>query len=417
MAKTEFAEKPPSAKTFGALHSRDFRLMFFGQCLSIVGDGAYVTVLGWFVYELTKSATMVAVVLGTVTTAKLLALLFGGALADRYDRRRLMILSDLVRGIATSVLAACTALHLSHIALLIGIAALVGLFDSLFTPSFSGIVPSVVEESMLGSANGLIGFVRASGAIAGPTLGGVLYAAFGPASVFGVDAFTFFWAAVLVALSRRGQQPSGAEVRITPLRPLRDIAEGARYVRSMPVLVISIPVAAVSMMLSDAPTQTLMPRLVAEHFRGGSVLLGMFQTAIGLGFAVGALLAARASRGRRRALLIFTGWATSHLVCAILVLQPYALAGVALSAMRGTLTGFGTSLWETLLMHLVPRDKLSRVFSVDSFGASGLLPLGYALAGLVAPLASASTLVAIGQGVAGVLMLSLLLMPRIREVQ
>jgi hypothetical protein len=81
------------------------------------------------------------------------------------------------------------------------------------------------------------------------------------------------------------------------------------------------------------------------------------------------------------------------------------------------LTGFGTSLWETLLMHLVPRDKLSRVFSVDTFGATGLLPVGYALAGLAAPLASASHLIAIGQGVAGMLMLTLLFVRQVREVQ
>jgi hypothetical protein len=67
-------------------------------------------------------------------------------------------------------------------------------------------------------------------------------------------------------------------------------------------------------------------------------------------------------------------------------------------------------------MQLVPRDKLSRVFSVDSFGSSGLLPVGYVLAGLVAPLASASSLVAIGQGVAGMLMLSLLFVRQVREI-
>jgi MFS family permease len=400
--------------TFGALQNRDFRLVFFGQCLSIVGDGAYITVLGWFVYSLTQSAGMVAVVLGVVTTAKLLALLFGGALADRYDRRRLMILSDLVRGVAMSILALCTALHVSHIALLIGISGLVGLFDSLFVPSFSGFVPSVVEVSMLGSANGLIGFVRASGSVAGPTIGGVLYAVFGPAAVFGIDAATFFWAALLVGLSRRGRQQSEITIRTNPLR---DIAEGARYVRSMPILVASIPVAAVAMMLADAPTQTLMPRLVAEHFRGGSVLLGSFQTGLGIGFAVGALLAVRASRGGHRAVLVMGGWAGSHFVCAFLALQPYGLAGVLLSALRGTLNGFAGALWETLLMQLVPRDKLSRVFSVDSFGSTGLLPMGFVLAGLAAPLASASSLVATGQGVAGILMLSLLFVRQIREVQ
>ncbi len=400
------------AGMFHALRSRNFRLLFFGQCLSILGDGAYVTVLGWFTYDLTRSAGLVAVVLGVVTTAKLLTMLFGGALADRYDRRRLMLVADVVRGTAMAVLTVCTALHVTGIVLLIAIAALVGLFDSLFNPSFQGVVPTLVTESALSSANGLIGFVRSCGGIAGPVVGGALYAAFGPAAVFGVDAVTFFWAALLIFLSRPARLVFGRGGS-----PLRDIAEGARYVRGMPILMISIPVAAVAMMISDAPTQTLLPRLVTEQFGGSAIVLGAFQTALGIGFALGALLVARAAPSRRRALLIFGAWTVSHFVCAVVALQSSPIAATALFVLRGALTGFGVALWETLLMHLVPADKLSRVFSVDNFGANGMLPLGFVLAGFVAPLASASHLIALGQGLAGVLMLSLLASRKIRSVQ
>jgi MFS family permease len=398
---------------FAALRSRNFRLLFFGQCLSVLGDGAYVTVLGWFTFHLTGAAGPVALVLGVVTTAKLVALLFGGALADRYDRRMLMLIADIVRGVAMTALTAFTVLDKTSIGLLIAIAALVGVFDALFSPSFMGIVPSLVEdEALLVSANGLIGFVRSSGGIAGPVLGGALYAAFGPSVVFGANAATFFWAALLVFLAR-----TPAQARSEPRNPLHDIAEGARYVRGMPILVLSIPVAALAMMLSDAPTQTLLPRLITEQFQGGAFTLGAFETALGIGFAAGALLAAKLNPTTKRSLLVFGAWTLSHFVCAVLVLLPSTPAAVALFFVRGVLTGFGIVLWETLLMSLVPPDKLSRVFSVDTFGSSGMLPVGFALAGLAAPLASAGTLIALGQGVAGLLMLSLLAVRRIRTVQ
>jgi MFS transporter len=171
------------------------------------------------------------------------------------------------------------------------------------------VVPSLVTESALGSANGLIGFVRSCGGIAGPVVGGGLYASFGPAAVFGGDTATFFWAALLIFLPRPARLVCGRDGS-----PLRDIAEGARYMRGMPILMVSIPVAAVAMMISDAPTQTLLPRLVTEHFGGSAIALGAFRTALGIGFALGALLVARAAPGRRRALLIFGAWTAAHFV-------------------------------------------------------------------------------------------------------
>ncbi|MFE6774977.1 MFS transporter [Streptomyces sp. NPDC057702] len=402
-------------KTLEALRHRDFRLIFLGQALSVVGDGAYLTVLAWFTFRMTDSAGAVAAVLGVITTSKLLVLLVGGALADRYDRRALMLASDLVRGVAVLMLTLATWQGVRSVALLIVIAALVGMFDSVFNPAFMGIVPSLVDKPLYPSANALIGFVRSSRGVAGPALGGALYAALGPTAVFGLNAATFFLAALLVSRTRpsRQERPTGGGARNT----FRQIAEGSAYVRSMPILAISIPVAAVAMMLADAPTQTLLPKLVRETFGGGALTLAAFETAIGLGMASGALLCARINPTRRRAIVVYGAWTASHVTCAVLVLSPWVPLATALFFLRGLLTGFGIVLWETLLMELVPADKLSRVFSVDTFGSTGMLPLGFALAGVMAPLADAGVLIGVGQAVAAVLMISLLAVRRIRSVQ
>jgi MFS family permease len=409
----EPAPVAPQRRVTAALADRNFRLIFIGQTLSVLGDGAYVTVLGWFAYQLTHAAGPVAIVLGVVTVAKLVALLFGGALADRYDRRRLMIASDAVRGVALALLATLTWANLTTIAVLAATAALVGLFDSLFNPSFVGIVPSLVDGERLASANGLIGFVRSSGGVAGPALGAGLYAFGGPATVFALDAATFAIAALLVA---RARPPHQKRQSTTWANPLRDIVDGARYVRGKPILALSIPVAAVAMMLADPPTQTLLPRLVTE-FHGGTLTLGALETALGIGFAAGALLSARLHLTRRRSLIVFSAWTAAHFICALAALAPATAIAVVLFFVRGTLTGLGIALWETLLMTIIPADRLSRVYSLDTFGSNGMFPIGFALAAAVAPLASASHLIAVGQTLAGLLMLALLAVRPIRSVQ
>jgi MFS family permease len=402
-----------AAGTFAALRRRNFRLLFTGQCLSIIGDGAYSITLAWFTYDLTRSSASVALVLGIVTVAKLTSLLFGGALADRYDKRRLMLSIDVARGVAMAVVAACTLAHLITLTMLILLAAAVGLLDSLFGPCFSGIVPSLVRPRELPSANGLLGFVRSAGTVAGPVVGGGLYAGLGPGVVFGLDAATFLWAAALIAFARttRAGAPAGTS------NPLRDIVEGARYVRTMPLLLWSIPVAAIAMMISDAPTQTLLPRLITDQFQGGAFALGAFETALGVGYAVGSLLCARRRTHRARSVIVFAGWGGAHLLCALLAMQSATAVAVALSVLRGCFAGYASTLWETMLMSIVPHDKLSRVFSFDSFGASGMLPVGFALAGLLAPLASAGIIITYGQLAAGLLMLGLLLLRPIRAVR
>lgn len=403
----------PRRRVTAALADRNFRLIFVGQTLSVLGDGAYLTVLGWFAYQVTHAAGAVAVVLGVVTVAKLVALLFGGALADRYDRRGLMILSDGVRCAALALLATLTWAHLTTIGILAATAAVVGLFDSLFNPSFIGIVPSLVDGERLASANGLIGLVRSSGGVAGPVLGAGLYAFAGPATVFALDAVTFAVAALLVAWAR---PPNQRRQRTAWGNPLRDIVDGARYVRGRPILALSIPVAAVAMMLAEPLTQTLLPRLVTE-FHGGTLTLGALETALGIGFAAGALLSARLHLTRRRSLIVFSAWTAAHFVCVLAALAPATAIAVALFFVRGTLTGLGIALWETLLMTIVPADRLSRVYSLDTFGSNGLFPLGFALAAAVAPLASAGHLIALGQTLAGLLMLALLALRPIRSVQ
>jgi hypothetical protein len=149
----------PRTQAFEALRSRDFRLLWLGQGISLVGDAAFLTALGWRTFTL-AGAGKLGIVLVCQATAMLATVLVGGALADRYPRRSLMIASDLARLAAVGVLAGIDAAGQLSFPILIVLATLMGLGDGFFYPASGGFVPLVVEPYAIASANSLIGVAR-----------------------------------------------------------------------------------------------------------------------------------------------------------------------------------------------------------------------------------------------------------------
>ena len=184
-----------------ALRHRDFRLLFTGQLVSLIGDAAFVTAIGWKTFTIAGSAKL-GVVLLCQAVALLTTLLIGGALADRLSRRRLMIVSDLTRLVAVGGLATVDATGHLTFPLLIVFAVLVGLGDGFFYPAFGGMVPLVVAQPSIASANSLIGVARWGSILIGPAFAGFLYHPAGSAAVFAADAGSFLVSAVLVYRTR-----------------------------------------------------------------------------------------------------------------------------------------------------------------------------------------------------------------------
>ncbi|MGE5690687.1 MAG: MFS transporter [Pseudomonadota bacterium] len=393
-----------------ALRSRDFRLLWLGQTLSLIGNGAFVVALGWKTVQFTGSSTSLAVVLMANATAMLATLLVGGALADRYPRRALMILSDLARFGIVGALVVCDATDTLSFGLLIAFAVGVGLADGFFHPAFGGIVPLVVEQPLLASANTLIGLSRQVGFVVGPAIAGVVYGVLGSAPVFGIDAVTYLIAAALLFLARPRRieaEPGEGTVR--------EIVAGLRYVGSVPWLWISIAVAAFAVMVTMAPFQSLLPQLVKQEFGRGVGAYGTLFTLQSLGMALGTLAFGQVNPRRHRIVWMYVLFALNDLFVVGLALLGSYEAAAAMVFLRGASIGFGIGIWSTLLMELVPESKLSRVVSVDFFGSFGLLPIGYALSALVADSASAAAIVAGGAAIAFVVWTVPLAWPQVRS--
>jgi MFS family permease len=386
------------ARATAAFRSRDFRLLWSGQTVSLVGDGAFLIALGWRTTALTGKSSSLAIVLMVHGLALLTTLLIGGALADRYSRRTLMIVSDLARCAVIAALAGIDASgHLTFGILLAG-AALFGLGDGFFYPAFGGIVPLVVESHELASANTLIGVSRQGAFVVGPALAGGIYGAAGSAAVFGFDAASFIVSAALLFLARpRVFQRESSE------GTLSEIVAGARYVMSVPWLWIGIFVSAFVLMVAMAPYQALLPKFVQGQFHRGVGSYGLLFAVQSLGMAAGTLLFGRVNPRRRRVIQIFGFLALNDLFVIGLALVPSFAAGAVFVTIRGVFIGYAITAWGTLLMEQVPESKLSRVTSLDFFGSTGLVPVGYALTAIASSFASPATILLAGFSLAFVL--------------
>jgi MFS family permease len=389
------ADRP---KALSAFRSRDFRLLWGGQTISYVGDTAFLIALGWRVTSLTGSVGSLGFVLSLNAAAMLTTLLWGGVLADRHSRRLMMIGSDLARAGLVAVLAAVDGTGHLSMGSIMALAALIGFADGFFHPAFGGILPLVVDQPVLASANSMISIARQGSAILGPALAAALYGTTGPTTVWALDAASFVFSAAL--LWRARPRTLAAAPREGTLRELR---AGFRYTLSVPWIWTGIAIATVILMIGLAPYNALLPRIVRSHFNRGVGSYGLLFSLMAVGMVVGSVLYAHWNPRRNRIILCYAAFGINDLgIVVVAVTHSFTLA-LAAVAWRGFWLGIAISLWTTLLTELVPGSFLSRVVSLDVFGSFALTPVGYAIVGAVAGLFSPAQIVAFGGAVGALL--------------
>ncbi len=401
----------------GALANRDFRLLFAGRSVSLLGDGAFLVALAWQAYTLSNAPTALSFI-GIAMTVPLIALLlFGGVVSDRHSRRRVMLLADLMRAVLLALLGALAlsgTLKLWHMMVIV---ALYGSAQAFFDPASDAILPELLPGSQLGQANALEQVVRPLALrLAGPAVGGVLVGVFGPGSAFLADGATFLAsAAALWAMSthdpaarayahvraRRGLEENNQRTRKhQALASSGELREGWLYVRRHVWLWGTFASAGIAYLLFMGPTEVLLPFMVKHVLGGSGVQLGLVLGAGGLGSVACALAMARSGLPARGMTFIYAVWGLATLAVA-----GYGLATAMWQLMLASLAfnlleTAGTIVWATIKQRHVPGHMLGRVSSLDWLISIGLLPVSFALtAPLSATLGVRATL--IGAGLAG----------------
>jgi DHA3 family tetracycline resistance protein-like MFS transporter len=396
------------------LRHRDFRLLWSGMCVSLLGDGIFLVAMAWQVYALSNAPSALAAVGITMTVPTIAFLLLGGVVSDRFDRRRVMVAADVLRGVAVGLMALLSlsgALELWHIAAL---AACYGAGTAFFSPSFDALVPEVLPPGELAQANALDQFVRPLALrLTGPALGGILIDAFGAGTAFALDAASFVVSAVALLAMTRGARAAAAKHGTVA----GDIRDGLRYVRSHVWLWATFASAAIAYLLFMGPAEVLLPFLVKNDLNGSAADLGIVFAAGGIGSIGCAVVIGQRGLPRRDITFMYVTWTLATLAVAgyglATAVWQLMLASLAFNALETA----GTIVWATVKQRHVPANLLGRVSSFDWLISIGLLPLSFALTGPVSgAIGARETLVAAGV-VGAVITFSALLLPGMRAVE
>ena len=377
---TEAVSGDPGRRTSAtaALRYRDFRLFWIGMVVSNVGSWMQLYALGYLVVQLAirdgvpHLAPFYIGVLGLARALPSLAFgLFGGVVADRADRRKLLLLTQVAATLNALAIAILTITERINIVEVVVIGAIGSIIFSFDAPTRQAMVPRLVRDRDLVSAIGLNSVAFNGAQLAGPVLGGILYIPFGLGGLFMINALSF--SAVIAALILMAPVPAAARQRDVTV--LRSIREGLGYVRH-DVVVRWIIILTAAAALLTRPWIQLLPAFTEQILRVGAVELSWLMGASGFGALGGALVTASLGNLRRRGLILVISASAMAALVAVFALQRSLLIALPLLALVGFATMLFMGMANTLVQTRTPDHLRGRVMSVHTMVFLGVMPLG-----------------------------------------
>jgi predicted MFS family arabinose efflux permease len=392
------------------LRNVEFRRLFWSRAISNVGNGVAPIALAFGVLALPGATpTSLSIVLAAQAIPLVLMLPFGGVIADRLGRARVIMVTDALVSVFVMTMAILFITGHANVPMLAILGALSGLLNGMWYPAMSGLTPDVVPDEQLQSANALVSIATNVGFIAGNALGGVLVALVGPGWAIAIDSLSFVFSAALIYSIRHVAKPhdSGESV-------MSDLIHGWRVFLSFRWIVVIVGCFSFIVMVWRGAEEVLGPVLALDIY-GGPKGWALVMACQGVGLLIGGIAASRVRAGHP---LVIGMLVTLALPVWLLLLA--AEAPLLLAAAGAFVFGFALELfyvfWLTALQTRVPRESLSRVTSYDALGSMMFGPIGLALAGpLVAVIGLHATFVA-GAVVATVAVAASLMFRSVRQL-
>ena len=363
-----------------AFRYRNFRLYFCGQSLSLLGTWIQQVAMSWLVYRMTGSAFLLGVTAFASQAPILIFAPLGGLWADRFDRRKLLIATQLLALLQAMVLALLTYSGLIQVWHLLVMAVLLGIVMATDTPVRQSFVTELVPAKQdLPGAIAMNGFVQNAGRMIGPSIAGLLIAVSSEAFCFFANGVSKIAVVVIVAMMQidvRATKAASAPI-------LRGLKEGVVYAASLVPARLLLPIVALVSFMAT-PYQALMPIFAAEVFQGDARMLGFLIGAAGFGGSSGLIyLAARKDvRGLAHHIVIGAALAgVSLMVFGASKLLWLSLVAIMLTGFGIILVGMGVSM---ILQTIVADEKRGRVMSFFTVAFLGVSPLGSLAAGALA---------------------------------
>jgi len=368
---------PRYGRVFAALAVPNFRLYFAGQAVSLVGTWMQVVAQSWLVLQLTGSGTLLGLVAAAQFSPVLLLGAYGGLIADRVDKRRLLLATQSALGLLALLLGMLTVTHVVRLWMVFVVAVALGTVNAVDQPARQTFVPEMVGRERVQNAVSLNSVLTNASRAVGPAVAGVLIATTGVGVCFLANAASF--AAVLVALARI--RPGALHPAPAVGREAGQLRQGLRYVRSTPGLLVPLVMMALVGTLAYE-FQVALPLLARVSLHGGAGTYGFLTAAMGAGAVAGGLVVAGLAR---TGLLPFTvaaaGFGAAILTAALVPSLPGELAALAVVGFFST--AFMATGNTTLQLTADPQFR-GRVMALWSVTFTGSTPIGGPVVGVVA---------------------------------
>jgi predicted MFS family arabinose efflux permease len=386
-------------RVFKAFQYRDFRLMWFGACTSSIGTWMQIVAQGWLIYRLSHSAFLLALdqFLGGIPI--FLFSLIGGVVADRMERRKILLTSQYVQMATAGILTLLVATDNVHVWHILCLSFISGFAQAFGGPAYQALIPTLVEKEDMPNAIALNSIQFNVAVMVGPALAGQALAKLGEKWCFGLNALSFL--APIISLSI-------ISARFLPMKTtesmLNSLKQGIQYARkqtSMEALILL----AFCMTFLSMPMRTYMPVFVKDIFHRGPETYGNLLSLMGLGSIIGSLSIAGAGNMRRKGSV-----ALAALLCLGAGITAFAVSkSVEFSSVIVVLVGASMmAVFATVnsLVQLITTNEMrGRVMSVYNFAFRGGMPMGNLLTGWLVPVFTAPVVL----GVNGLLLILLTL--------
>ncbi len=427
---TAIANEQKTSPLKTVLRQRNFRLLWIGEGISLLGDQFYMIALPWLVLKMTGDALAVGGVLAVAGIPRALFMLVGGALTDRFSPRTVMLGSNLLRMVIVGLLTVLVITGSATLWMLYALALVFGIVDAFFFPAQSSVVPQVVDKENLQIGNAIVHGTAQLSRFAGPVLAGALIALLGASEsatgvdlrgigyALGFDALTFLVSAITL-WTMRLPKPDGdpgaasqkesvwASIRAGLVSVWNDVGLRTLFFVTMAINV-----------LVNGPILVGIPVLADTRFPEGAAAFGILMSAYGGGNLLGTILAGVLPRPTTKSmgslmLVIISVLGVGVVLLGLTSSTPFA---VVVGLVMGTANGYVSILFITWLQSRTPQSMLGRLMSLLMFAAMGLNPISMALSGVFMNLNPTATFVGAGILMTVVVLLAALT-PEVRKME
>ena len=423
--RTQTNESKKTSLFGEVLDNRDFRLLWIGEGVSVLGDHFYMIALPWLVLQLTGDSLAMGTVLALSAIPRALLMLVGGALTDRFSPRTVMLASNAARFVLVSILTGLVFADRVEMWMLYTLAILFGIADAFFYPAQSSMAPQLVRKDHLQVANSLMHATMMLGMLAGPVLAGLLIALLGDghsesasmqgiAAAFGLDALTFLISLItlfFIKMERAAENETNENI-------LESIRSGLKFVwNDIPLRAFFFVVAAVTFFF-NGPFNIGVPILADTRFPEGLVAYGTILSTWGAGSLIGMAVAGMLPRPNPKGMgAVLLGLVrVMGMGLALLGVSTLMIFAAVIGLVLGSLNGYINVFFTTWVQSRAPKAFIGRLMSLLMLASTGLFPVSMALSG-AASRVDVTLLLTVSGGIVALLGILLTLNPTVRAME